>query len=50
MGRSNNLLCVYCGEFASWSPLLDHWWCGDCRSDDLIENDEETSSDQSKDG
>ncbi len=34
------IVCEHCGEPATWSRLLEDWWCGDCRSSDVVEVDE----------
>jgi ribosomal protein S27AE len=35
------LICKHCGEDVHWSRVLDKWFCGDCRMDDVEEIEDE---------
>jgi hypothetical protein len=35
------LYCAHCEERATWSRLLDQYWCSDCRSVDVVETEDE---------
>ncbi len=32
-----HLYCVHCNGRASWSNLMETWWCADCRCDEVAE-------------